>query len=65
MCVAADGGDALDSKVKRLGVEPGLLEEGHNETAEAAVDVQSDVLALRELTERDDVVLAAVGEIDC
>jgi hypothetical protein len=65
MSITADARDSIDAEVKRCDWEPCLLEEGHDEAAEAAVDVQPDVALLRELAERDDVVLAPVGEVHC
>jgi hypothetical protein len=63
--VTADASDPLDAEVERSGWEAGLLKEGHDERAEAAINVQTDVVLLRKLTKRDDVVLAAVGEVHC
>ena len=39
MRVAADGGDARDPEVERRGREARGLEEGHDEAAQAAVNV--------------------------
>ena len=64
MSVAADGGDALDPEIKRCDWETCLLEEGHDEAAQAAVDVQADVVLGSKLAERDDIVLAPIGEVD-
>jgi hypothetical protein len=61
--VAGDGGDALESEVEGLGLEAGLLEEGDEEGAETAVDVERDGLAEGEAGERGDVVDDAVGEV--
>ena len=63
VCVAADRSDALDPEVERRRREPGSLEEGHDEAAQAAVDVQTDAVLRCELPENDDVVLASVWEI--
>ena len=65
MGIAADTGDTLDSEVERPHGEPGLLQERHDEAAQAAVDVQADAVPRRELAQRDDVVLAAVREVNC
>ena len=64
MRVAADSGDTLYPEVKRFNRESGLFEEGHDEAAETAIDVQTDVVLLSQLSESDDVVLVAVWEVD-
>ena len=64
MCIAADTGDTLDSEVERPYGEPGLLQERHDEAAQAAVDVQADVVLGSKLAERDNIVLAPIGEVD-
>lgn len=64
MGIAADGGNTLDSEVKWLDGEPSLLKEGHDEAAEAAVDVEANAVLLRELAKRNYVILAAVREVD-
>ena len=61
--VAADRGDALNPEVEKRGREAGGLEERHDEAAQAAVDVQANVVLRRELPEGDDVVLAAIWEV--
>ena len=63
MCIAADTGDTLDSEVERPHGEPGLLQERHDEAAQAAVDVQADLVLGRELGEPDDIVLAPIREV--
>lgn len=62
--VAADGSDAVDSEVKWLNREACGLKEGHNEAAEAAINMETDVVLLRELAQRDDIVLAAIREVN-
>lgn len=64
MSVAANGGNTLDSEVKWLDGKPGLLKEGHDEAAEAAVDMEANVVLLRELAEGNYVILATVREVD-
>jgi hypothetical protein len=63
--IAADARDPINAEVKRRDWKPSLLEEGHDEAAKATVDVQPDVALLRELAERDDVILASIGEVHC
>ena len=65
MSVAADGGDALDPEIKRCDWETCLLEEGHDEAAQAAVHVQTDAMLGGKLTQCNDVVLAAIREVNC
>ena len=65
VCVTADRSDARHPEVERRGGEARRLEEGHDEAAEAAVDVQADAVPRRKLAQRDDVVLAAVREVNC
>ena len=64
MCIAADTGDTLDSEVERPYGEPGLLQERHDEAAQAAVDMQTDLVLVRELAKGNDIVLAAIREVD-
>lgn len=61
--VAGDGGDALEAEVEGLGLEAGLFEEGDEEGAEAAVDVEGDGFTHGEAGERRDVVDDAVREV--
>ena len=65
VCVAADRSDSLNSEVKGLHWEASRLQEWHDEAAEAAIDVQTDVVLLSQLAQGDDVVLAAVWEVYC
>ena len=62
--VAADGGDALDPEIKRCDWETCLLEEGHDEAAQAAVDMEANLVLRGELAQTDDVILASIWEID-
>lgn len=61
--VAGDGGDALEAEVEELRLEAGLFEEGHEERAQAAVDVQRQAALQGQLGERRDVVHDAVREV--
>ena len=62
--VARDGRDARDAEVERDGGEARALEEGDEEGAEAAVDVQAHARVLDgEVRQRGDVVDCAVGEV--
>ena len=65
MSVAADCSDALDPEVEGLCWEPGGLKEGHDEAAQAAVHVQTDAMLGGKLTQCNDVVLAAIREVNC
>lgn len=63
--VAADARHARHAEVEGLHrPETGLLDERHDEAAQAAVDVQTNVILLSERAECGDVVLVAVGEVD-
>ena len=64
MRVAADSRDALYPKVERLDREARFFEEGNDEAAQTAVDMKTDAVFLGKLSESDDVVLVAVGEVD-
>lgn len=61
--VAGDGGDALEAEVERGGFEAGLFEEGDEEGAQAAVDVEWEAFLEGKLGERGDVVDDAVREV--
>ena len=64
MRVAADTRHAANAEVKRLErPQTCLLNERHNERPEAAIDVQSDIVTVCQVTECDDVVGVAVGEV--
>ncbi|KAI3476294.1 hypothetical protein L1887_62131 [Cichorium endivia] len=63
--VARDRGDAIQTEVERLRVKAGLVEEGHEEGAEAAIYVQQNVVTLGEFGEVGDVVDDTVGEVGC
>lgn len=63
MCVAGDGGDALDAEVERFGGVACALEEGHQEGTETTVDVERNVSAECEARETRDVVDDAVREV--
>ena len=65
MSIAAYAGHALDPEVKGLDGEPSLFKEWHDEASEAAIDVQADLVLGSELSERDNVILVAVREVDC
>lgn len=64
MRVAANGSDTLNPEVKRLYREACRLEEGHDEAAEAAVDVQTDIALLGQFSKCNNIVLAAVWEVN-
>jgi ferredoxin len=64
VCVAADARHARHAEIKRSRGEAGRLKERHDETTEAAVDVQSNAVLLCQCAERDDIVLTAVGKVD-
>ena len=61
--VARDGGDSLDAEVEVRKLGAVLLREGDDEAAEAAVDVQSDLVLERDLGERRDRVNGSVREL--
>ena len=61
--VATDAGNTLHPKVKRLHRKSGLFEEWHDEAAQTAIDVETDLVLGRELAKRDNVVLAPVREV--
>ncbi|OAQ97064.1 hypothetical protein LLEC1_00950 [Akanthomyces lecanii] len=61
--VDADAGHALEAKVKRLRLEAGLFEAGNDKGAEAAVDVQPELVAQRQARQPRDVVDDAVREV--
>ena len=61
--VAADGGDALEAEVEGGGFEAGFFKEGDEEGAEAAVDVQGELLFEGDLGEGRDVVDDTVREV--
>lgn len=65
MRITTDTCYTLHSEVERFYRKAGLLQEGHDEAAETTVDVKANLVFLRELTKGDDVVLAAVGEVNC
>ena len=65
MGIAADTGDALYSEIKRRSRETGFLQEGHDKTAETAVDVHTRSVFFGEFAKSDNVVLATVGKINC
>lgn len=64
MCIAADSSNALDPEVERLRGESGCLQEGHDEAAQTAVHMQSDMVLCCQFSQCDDVILTAVREID-
>ena len=64
MRVATNSGHTLYPKVERLRRVACCLEEWHDETAQAAIDVKSDVVLGGELAKRYNIVLASVWEID-
>ena len=41
-----------------------LFEERHNERTETTIDVKTDVVSRGKRTERDDIVLIAIGKVD-
>ena len=64
MGIATDCCDAFHSKIERLTRETGLLQERHDETPEAAIHMEANVISLREPSETDDIVLTAIWEVD-
>ena len=62
--IATDTCDTLDGKVEGLNREASLLNERHDEATQATIDVQADLVLVREFAECNDVVLAAIGEVD-
>lgn len=65
VCITADGCNAFNPEVKRFDWKAGLLKERHDEAAQAAIDMKSDIVLLRQLAQCDDIVLTAIWEIDC
>ena len=63
--IAADGGDAAEAEVEGGGLKAGFVKEGHEEGAEAAVDVQGHATLESELRKGRDVVNDTVGEVGC
>jgi hypothetical protein len=61
--VARDGGDALEAEVEGGRLEAGFVEEGDEEGAQAAVDVEREALFEGEFGEGRDVVDDAVREV--
>lgn len=59
--ITTDGSDSFNSKVERLDVprESRLVEERHDEGSQTAIDVQTDVGSLCELTQRWNGVLSS------
>ena len=64
MSITTDTRDALDTKVEGFDREAGFLNERHDEAAQAAVDVKTDLVLVRELAKGNDIVLAAIREVD-
>ena len=65
MCVAADARHAAHAEVEgREGPESRLLDERHDERAQAAVDMQADVVPVRKVAEGGNIVGIAVREVD-
>ena len=70
MRITTDARHAFDTEVEGQQLEALIvcetcgLDKGHDERAQAAVDVQPGAVLLGELAEGDNVVLVAVGEID-
>ena len=62
--VATDRRHALYPEIESLDREAGGVEEGHDEAAQTAVDVQADLVLLGQLSESDDIVLTAIWEIN-
>ena len=65
MRIAADACHALEGEIERGAFEAGAREEGDQEGAEAAVDVQREAFAQGEIGERGDVVDDAMREVWC
>ena len=71
MRITADARHAFDTEVEGQQLEALIvcetcgLDKGHDERAQAAVDVHADIVLVRELPESHDVVLAPVGEVNC
>jgi hypothetical protein len=62
--IARYTGDTRNSEIETLDGEPGFLEEGNYEASQTAVDVQADLVLFGELAEGDDIVHAAIWEVD-
>ena len=65
MSITTDTRNTLNAEVEGLDREASLLDEWHNEAAQAAVDMQTDLVLVRELAKGNDIVLAAIREVDC
>jgi hypothetical protein len=63
VCIAANARNTLHTEIEGLSREAGFLEERHDERAETAVHMQTDVTPLGELTKCRDVVLTSIGEV--
>lgn len=64
MRIAADACHAFEPKIEDVAREAGLLEEWHDETSQAAVDVQPNIVPFGEHGQHGDVIHAAIWEID-
>ena len=70
MRITTDARHAFDTEVEGQQLEALIvcetcgLDKGHDERAQAAVDVQPEVVLRRERAEACDVVLRAVGVVD-
>lgn len=62
--VATDARYALNQEIKRLRRVSCFGQERHDEPSQTAVDVQADAVLDGQLAQRNDIVLAAVGEVD-
>lgn len=64
MSITTNGGDTIHPEVERLRRKSGHLQEGHDEAPETAIHVEANVVSSGKSSETDDIILAAVGEID-
>lgn len=64
MRVAANRRNTFDSEIEWLDGEASRFKERHDEAAQAAINVQTNVIFLGKLAQRYDVILASVREID-
>lgn len=64
MRIAANCSHALHTEVEWLNGESSLLKEWHDEASKAAIDMKTDVVLLRKLAQSNNIVLAAIREVD-
>lgn len=64
VCITRDRSYTFNSEVKQFCREPCLLEEWYDETTEAAINMEANVVLLGNRSESNDVVHRTIWEVD-